>query len=155
VSSFEQTVERLRREGRPLRKIAAETGLPYSRVRKILAPNLVRAEYERSNRRRSAAKREWENEHERSPCPECGKPMGVGSHRRGSQRCDVCRRECEAEHILERDKRIAALWAAGLLMRQIADEFGWTITHLGAEMTYIRRRGNVELPHRYRLRTPA
>jgi DNA-binding CsgD family transcriptional regulator len=96
---------------------------------------------------RAAKKRAWANANDRGSCPNCGGPMGVGSKRRGSRRCEACRRADEAQRLAARDQRIVEMWARGDSMRQIADALGWTTNHLGVYMHKARARG-ADLPSR-------
>lgn len=107
-------------------------------------------EYERGRR---DYKRAWGRENDRSPCPECGKPMGVGSARKGVDRCWDCYLAAERRRVDERARLIVAWWHDGLSLKEIARRLDWSVNHLGEELDRLRGRG-YDLPYRYRLSSP-
>lgn len=94
----------------------------------------------RDNAKRAAAKRAWENEHDRGTCA-CGQPMAVGARRKGYVLCRSCRHAARRAERIARAQLISERWAAGLSLAELAREIGMSETSLGVEMLHIRRNG--------------
>lgn len=134
---------RLRAEGLPLRQIAERLGYAGSSgVWVLLHPDEAKARGVRDNARRAAAKRAWENEHNRRACP-CGALMGA--------RADVCR-ACHDEMVAVgramREEQIAELWSQGYKLREIAAALDSNKDSVRCAMAKMRRSG-WDLPRRY------
>lgn len=98
---------------------------------------------------RAAQKRAWENQHDRDPCPRCGKLRGVGAKRAGCTLCQDCRFADRAATKKQRDDQIVAMWLSGLLLREIADALGTTKESIGVSIVEMRNAGR-DVPYRYR-----
>lgn len=138
----------LRSEGLTYRAIAEHLGIEASTAYKWLNPKWAKAQARRNNARRSQAKREHERNN-RSSCPDCGSPMGMGSgspsHR--PDRCVACARIDQARGQAERDARITRLWKGGYTLRQIANDLESTANAIGTAIARIRKEGG-DLPYR-------
>lgn len=94
-------IKELFEQGMPMRRIERDLGVPYGRVRRICMPDDMRERDRRDNARRNAEKRQWEQEHDRPPCPKCGQPMSVGAHRDGYKQCQRCVSAAAGERMTE------------------------------------------------------
>lgn len=92
---------------------------------------------QRDNANRSAAKRAWENKHDRPRC-ECGELMCVGAHRHGYTRCQKCRTEAEVSREAE---MVRLRNEEGLRGAEIAERLGTTKKAVEALLSRVRRRG--------------
>ena len=145
----EQKIElakELREQGRTYREIAEELGERWSTtIHRWLHPEKLAEE----NRRRRAAKRQWENA-QRALCPGCGEPMGAGSAMPSRQDRELCRKCCfqaKEEAREGRDQLIALLWNRGLTLAEIADRLDSTTNSIGVAVNRLRDEG-YELPYR-------
>ncbi len=118
-----------------------------SRRRRARNPERARAEVREYKARNRERLRAYDREYHADPtrrgrCRTCGGLMGIRRVADGT--CRSCRMAAAAE----RRQRIVAWWAEGLTPREIAERVGWSVSHVGVEMTYMRRLG-YELPYRY------
>jgi hypothetical protein len=137
----------LRDQGWTLRQIGEELGASGERIRQIVGPAPPAASActvcsrdlpaDRDLRTRYCSDACRNRAHHASlkhPCPKCGAPT------RGKQ-CIPCLR---GEQEVERNRRfdqLAALWAEGLTMEQIAEQLGTTKNALGGLMVRARAAG--------------
>ncbi len=140
---------RLRDEGLTLDQIATRMGYAHASgaTRLLMHPETLRARNRRSNATRAAAKRAWENEHDRGKCA-CGAALTIGARRRGTATCRSCYVEIQTVGRAMRQERIAEMWAAGETLRSIADALGATAKSIGSEMARMRAAG-WDLPRRH------
>lgn len=141
----------LRAEGLTYAEAGRRLGVSYTTVWAWLNPERKRAIRRRAEAtpRRKAAKRAWENEHDRRPCGRCGQPRGAGAHRAAkSDLCGDCRRADQAAAARARRERIAAMWNDGWLIRAIADALDSTPGSIHVEIAAMRADG-WHLPYRY------
>lgn len=139
--------QRLRVEGLTNPQIARLLGVTTSTVWKWLNPERARELHRRDNAARNAAKRAWEREYDRKPCP-CGAPRGSGKHRRNPNGlCRDCWMEVAAVGRAMREERIAEMWAQGLKLREIADALDSTLASIASTVSQMRKRG-WDLPRR-------
>ena len=133
---------RLRAEGLTLQAIGERLGVSHATVWKWLNPERHREHVLKQEARpeRKAAKRAWENEHDRGECP-CGATLGVGARRHGIKVCRDCFDEMRAVGTAMRRERIAEMWARGLKQREIAAEIGTTRPTISVEMSRMRAAG--------------
>lgn len=113
----------------------------YSSAWKLLHPEETARRDAAQNARRGPAKRAWEREHDRRPCP-CGAPRGVGAHReRPDGLCGDCYDEVRAVGAAMRRERIAVMWNAGESAAAIAAALDTTTNVIGSDLTRMRRDG--------------
>ena len=135
---------RMRDEGATLVVIAEALGYrSVSAAWRLLNPEAHRA----IEAKRGPAKRAWENEHDHGRCP-CGAQMGVGTARRGAKLCCACRDEVRSVERAMREERIAAMWADGLTLRQIAVALGSTPAAINVAIVQMRANG-WDVPRRH------
>jgi hypothetical protein len=111
-------------------------------------PDRVRAE----NKRRRAAKREWEREWlasdvSRVKCSQCGQLCGAGSAK-PSKTPAICA-SCIHDEYDRKARCVERLWNEGKTYPEIASEMGWSKGHLAREMDRYREDG-YDLPYRYK-----
>lgn len=92
-------------------------------------------------------RRHWDHEH-RNTCMDCETVLGPGSARRGTTRCWSCEVAKRNRSTHGRADQIAAKWAEGLPMSQIAADLGMTVSNLGATIFRIRASQPDALPYR-------
>lgn len=98
---------------------------------------------------RAAYKREWEDLHDRRPCPICSALMGAGAHRKGYPRCAACR---EDENTTART-RIQQLHNTGLNNIEVGMRVGKSPAAVANALCKMRKLGIVIAPTRYGQRT--
>jgi hypothetical protein len=151
MTSWRETAFAIREQQPELshREIAELCGVQKAAVTKLFNPN-SREWTRRSNAKRAAAKRAWENANDRPTCA-CGNPMAVGAHRKGFTGCWDCERSRRAAAKEERLQEIARMWAEGLSLTAIGERVGGTQNSIGTAISQARARGDQRFPHRHRL----
>jgi hypothetical protein len=134
---------------RSRREVAEAIGCAYATVVKALNPAAATEWNRQDNARRREAKRAFGNKYNRRPdvrgsCERCGGLMGIGRNRQGGT-CAACRTAAKEANW----ERIEVMWAAGLLMREIADQMGWSLDRMRCEIDRMRKSGRA-VPYRYR-----
>lgn len=94
-------------------------------------------------------RRTWDRENVVGYCA-CGQRIAPENLRRGTTQCRKCFNAAEEQRIRERAERIAALWADGQTLNEIAATLGWTRGHLSLEFSRVRSRWPGLLPYRSR-----
>jgi hypothetical protein len=94
-------------------------------------------------------RRTWDRENVIVFCA-CGQRIAPESARQGTTQCRKCFNAAEEQRIRERAERIAAMWADGQTLNEIAATLGWTPGHLSVEFDCVRRRWPGLLPYRSR-----
>lgn len=141
--------KRLAESGLSHAQIGMRLGMSASCIWKWLNPEQAKAAEREQNARRGPAKRAWEDG-QRANCEDCGCLLGMGSSMpcRKAGKCRSCHQLSRVEQVESRARRIEALWAEGLTLRQIAAELGWTVNHISVEIQNLREKG-YNLPYRY------
>lgn len=138
----------LRDEGLSYLQIADRLSVAKGSVYRWLNPDVAKRYRDSDNAspKRRAAKRSWENAHDRGVCA-CGAIMAVGAGRRGFGRCWSC--ECAARRDARDARRdqIAALYREGGTLAIIAGELDSTTGSIGVELARMRADG-WDLPYR-------
>lgn len=124
----------MRREGEPFRVIAERLGISRTTVHRRLNPEVWR-EREKA---RNAEKRAWEQKHNRWPCPECGRLMGVGQKPSRST-CLACRQA----HVAAEDDVVVAGYLAGVPVAEIAGAMGKSYAAVATRAARLRRGGRI------------
>lgn len=140
VPAWAAEAKRLHDNGWTYRRLAERFETSHRQIRKVLSPRF--AEGERAiNHRRAAAKRAWENEHDRSPCEMCGEPMGVGARRKGYVICQACHSRIAAD----RRAVMVQMRRDGLTNVEIAERLGTTPANV-ASIFYRERKIDPTIP---------
>lgn len=137
--------------GMSYREIGDLLGYSQTAVYKRLNPDNARAISRRSNAKRRAAKRAWENANKRElknrgQCQDCGGPMGIGVAHNGT--CSHCRPKGISESTAVQGRLVEKWWNEGLSMREICSRLGKSKGWLGGMMDCWRENG-FDLPYRY------
>lgn len=144
-----EKARQMRADGATLVEVATALGVGTSTVQRWCKPDFAEQQRETSRRWKERhrdelrAYNETYDEAHRLTCPKCGQLMGKRSRRRAGQEC----RSCITRRRDANWARIEAMWAEGALMREIADAMGWTVSHLGVEITRMRKADRY-MPHR-------
>lgn len=134
-------------EGLSYHGIAAALGVSYSVVVRLLDPEQARVRDAASNAKRTAAKRQWADAHDRGRCA-CGTVLGEGSKHAGRKTCMGCWQEMRRVGCAMRLQPVYDLWHAGASLREIAAAIGVTRNTMGRLVSDMRSEG-WDMPHRY------
>lgn len=105
--SRDQKIEKakeLREQGQTYEAIASALGITGSCVQKWLKPEWAKRQAAKSNGKRKAYKRQWQEDH-RASCPECGSPLCQGS-RTSSTPPTSCQDCYESQRRSQRNQKI-------------------------------------------------
>lgn len=129
----------------------------YSRARRTDPDHAARdREHSRSWKARNRARvRVYDRQYAERPevrgtCTRCGELMGASARSGADGLCMACRHKV----VHERSLAICLMWRDGLLLREIAAKFEWSMNRMGSEMCRMRAAG-YNLPRRYELKQRA